>query len=111
MLFPLVWIVLLGAMVWGLVRLAQSGSDRKDDARSAGDPAERESALDVLDRRYASGDIDDATYERMRHRIAGRDRLEAGNSAGWAVSSSHRLRCGEWSRRQARISKVTWSHE
>ncbi|MCH7229430.1 hypothetical protein L0U85_00925 [Glycomyces sp. L485] len=63
MLMPLLWILLIGAIVWAVVRLAHPGGHRDASARA-------ESAKEVLDRRYASGEIDEETYQRMSERLA-----------------------------------------
>jgi putative membrane protein len=56
-LMPLLWIALLAPVVWAVVWAVRS-----DD---------RESALEILDRRYARGEIDDATYTTARARLSG----------------------------------------
>lgn len=72
MLMPLVWITLLAVIIWAVVRLAQPAG------RAAG-PADhgvvrRESAQEILDRRFASGEIDAEAYSRARDQLAGRER-------------------------------------
>jgi putative membrane protein len=59
MLMPVLWIVLLAVLVWATVRLVQR-------------PGEKLSAQEILDRRYASGEIDADTYADVRSRLAGR---------------------------------------
>ena len=63
------WLVLLGLIVWLVVRLLPGSSD--GTARPSG-----ESALDILDRRMASGDIDAASWQAQRTALLGvqRDR-------------------------------------
>lgn len=68
---PVLWIVLTGLAVWAVVRLTHSpsgsaagrGEGRDGDGR-------RESPEDVLDRRYASGEIDTDMYTEARERLA-----------------------------------------
>jgi putative membrane protein len=64
MLMPLLWIVLIGAVVWAVVRLIRPAAPP--------DPASRPAtAREILDRRYAAGKIDEATYVRMRSQLDG----------------------------------------
>jgi putative membrane protein len=64
MLMPLVWIVLLGVIVWVVVRLVRPG------VGGQGGTAHRETAQEILDRRYASGEIDADAYTEARARLA-----------------------------------------
>ena len=66
LLMPLFWAVLIGVVVWAIVRLTQLDRSSGTAARK---PAE--SAREVLDRRFASGDIDGETYDRMRGKLSG----------------------------------------
>jgi putative membrane protein len=62
----LFWFTLLGALIWGLVRwLTRSGAT----SVMPGSP----SALEILRRRYARGEIDAATFDQMRHQLLGSD--------------------------------------
>ncbi|MDP4510024.1 SHOCT domain-containing protein [Nonomuraea turcica] len=64
---PLLWIVLIGLVVWAVIRLTQSASG----GRYGGDGREhRESPEEILDRRYASGEIDTDAYTEARERLA-----------------------------------------
>lgn len=58
----LFWIGVIGLVVWLIVR-AFPGS-RRDDAVGSGQPGE--TPEQVLDRRFAAGEVDVATYESMR---------------------------------------------
>lgn len=60
---PLVWVVLVAAIVWLVVRLAQrpQGSEGGSDRR--------ETPLEILDRRFAGGEIDDDAYTQARARL------------------------------------------
>jgi putative membrane protein len=55
----LFWLVLIGLIVWLVVRLLPGSS--AGNARDTG-----ESALDILDRRLASGEIDLNTWQAQR---------------------------------------------
>ncbi|NUO56430.1 MAG: SHOCT domain-containing protein [Hamadaea sp.] len=66
MLMPLLWIALIALGVWAVVRsLPQSGPHR-------------ETPLEVLDRRYAHGEIDDTAYATARARLTDRSRPPVG---------------------------------
>jgi putative membrane protein len=69
MLFSMLfWFALLGALIWALVRwVTRSGLS----SGLAGGP----SALEILQQRYARGEIDDATFQRMQHQL-----LDSGSS-------------------------------
>ncbi|GGC56435.1 SHOCT domain-containing protein [Hoyosella rhizosphaerae] len=63
-LMPVVWIGLIVLIVWAVVRLTQDrpGRDRGVDYR--------ESPEDILDRRFARGEIDADEYGEARKRLA-----------------------------------------
>ncbi|MET8949141.1 SHOCT domain-containing protein [Streptomyces sp. NPDC004542] len=65
---PLVWIVLLGLVVWAVVRLTQHPTGR-DGGHEPGQPP-RETPEEILDRRFASGELDAETYTAARERLA-----------------------------------------
>ncbi len=67
MLMPLLWIVLLGVIAWAVVRLVQRPGDHGRDQQR------RETPQEILDRRYASGEIDTDTYTQTRAHLAGRE--------------------------------------
>ena len=58
------WLILLGLIVWLVVRLLPGSSDVT--ARSTG-----ESALEILDRRLASGQIDTQAWQAQRAALVG----------------------------------------
>ncbi|REF37618.1 SHOCT domain-containing protein [Thermasporomyces composti] len=66
-LVPLFWIALIALIAWLVVKFVGPGG-LKDAKR--GDRGE--SAEEILNRRYASGEIDTATYEEMKERLVGR---------------------------------------
>ena len=53
-----IWILLIAAIVWLVIAVS-----RQD--RSSREPSPRE----ILDRRYARGEIDKETYERMKKEL------------------------------------------
>jgi putative membrane protein len=63
-LMPLVWIALIGVIVWAAVRLTQRPPERAGPRR--------ESPREILDRRFAAGEIDADTYTRARDTLAGK---------------------------------------
>jgi putative membrane protein len=66
MFMPLLWIVLLGVIIWAAVRLAHRPDGQARDQRG------RETPQEILDRRYASGEIDTDTYTQARAHLTGR---------------------------------------
>lgn len=70
-LMPVVWVTLLGVIVWAVVRLTQPTSHQQGpvDHGTIG----RESPQEILDRRFASGEIDAETYAQTRDHLAGRE--------------------------------------
>lgn len=58
-----VWIALLGLLIWGVSRLFTRR------APSGGRPDASPTALEILRQRYARGEIDEATFERMRQQL------------------------------------------
>lgn len=64
----LLWLLLLGLIVWGVLSLAR-GSTRMTTPMQANMPPQPVSAMEVLRMRYARGEIDAATFEEMRQRL------------------------------------------
>lgn len=62
----LVWILLIVGAVW-LIKQIFSGSA----SRPGNTPGEEERAIDILDKRYARGDLDREEYERMKNDLQG----------------------------------------
>lgn len=60
------WIAVLVVLVWALIRWFE----RKGQATGSSTPVSP-SALDILNQRYARGEIDSATFEQMRERLHG----------------------------------------
>ena len=55
----LFWLILLGLIVWLVTRLLPASSEQR--TRTSG-----ESAVEILDRRMANGDIDMGTWQAQR---------------------------------------------
>jgi putative membrane protein len=60
-LMALFWIAVIALIVWAVIRLTQS---------SRGRDRQVESPREILDRRFASGEIDTAAYEEARGRLS-----------------------------------------
>ncbi|MEV8093291.1 SHOCT domain-containing protein [Kitasatospora sp. NPDC085879] len=67
MFMPLFWIALIGAVVWATIRLTRRPSERPGDGTRP-----NETPRDILDRRYASGEIDTEAYTEARAHLADR---------------------------------------
>lgn len=67
-LSSLFWLVLIGIAVWALVRWVsyqtRTGTGRQTDGTTAGP-----SAQEILRQRFARGEIDGETFERMRQQL------------------------------------------
>lgn len=61
---PVVWAVLIGLLVWAVVRLTHTPPGRDQSGER------RETPQEILDRRYASGEIDTETYTEARKHLA-----------------------------------------
>ncbi|MFF7353932.1 MULTISPECIES: SHOCT domain-containing protein [Streptomyces] len=64
---PIVWIVLLGVVLWAVVRLTHSPGHSSGPGPGW---QPRETPEEILDRRFASGEIDADTYTEARERLA-----------------------------------------
>ncbi|MFG2121985.1 SHOCT domain-containing protein [Streptomyces sp. NPDC048710] len=65
---PLLWVVLLGLVIWAVVRLTHPAGH--DSSSHGWKQPPRETPKEILDRRFASGEIDAATYTEARERLA-----------------------------------------
>ena len=63
-LMPVLWIVVLGLIIWAVVAAVRPGQF------SGSDSATTSSALDVLKKRYARGEIDKQEYEEKKKDLA-----------------------------------------
>jgi putative membrane protein len=61
----LVGIVVLGLIIWGIVTLARGAGH----GGPGSGPAAKESALDILKRRYANGEINKEEFEEKKKAI------------------------------------------
>ena len=61
------WLLLIGLVVWLVVRLLP-GDDRTNQQGNAVGAVE--SPEDILDRRFARGEIDEQTYAKQREALA-----------------------------------------
>lgn len=68
----LFWLVVLGLLVWAVIRLLSSRPTTNQQP-----PVRGPSALEILEQRYARGELDAVAFEQMRERLlAGQRGLE-----------------------------------
>lgn len=67
----LFWLAVLVLLVWAVLRLTRALESRHGSEATR--PERLESPRDVLDRRYAAGEIDSAAYAERRARLEGRE--------------------------------------
>lgn len=67
----LFWAALIGLAIWAVLRLSRSGPLPRYPVGPPPQAHHRESPREILDRRFASGEIDAPAYEDMRARIEG----------------------------------------
>jgi len=60
------WLILLGLIIWLVVRLLPGSDSSNSQARNTGD-----SALDILDRRLANGQLDLPSWQAQRAALLG----------------------------------------
>lgn len=65
----ILWIALLVVLVWAVIRWLERKTTTPI-APSTGTPPTGPSALEILQQRYARGEIDTATYEQMHERLS-----------------------------------------
>ncbi len=67
MLFVLVfWILLIGLVVWAIVQFLPRLAGKPADDAIASPGSRQDSALDILQLRYARGEISKSDYEQIR---------------------------------------------
>ncbi len=62
----LIWILLIAGAVW-LIKQIFSGTSNQPGSSAGGE----ERAIDILDKRYAKGDLSRDEYERMKNDLRG----------------------------------------
>jgi putative membrane protein len=67
MLMPVLWVALIAVIVWAVVKLVQHPAD------GGAEQPRRETPLEILDRRFASGEIDAEAYRQARDTLAGKE--------------------------------------
>ncbi|THV41551.1 SHOCT domain-containing protein [Glycomyces buryatensis] len=65
----LFWAGFIALIIWAVLRFSKSGAMAAH--RPPFTPMQHGTAREILDRRYATGEIDAATYEDMRARLEG----------------------------------------
>jgi len=63
-LWGIFWLALIGLAIWALVHWLNRRSTAHGPATTSGP-----SAMEILRQRYARGEIDSATFERMREQL------------------------------------------
>lgn len=66
----LFWAAVLVLLVWAVIRLSRAIESRHA-VQTAPMPEQVETPRGILDRRYAAGEIDSATYSERRSRLEG----------------------------------------
>jgi putative membrane protein len=64
-IMPILWIVVLGLIIWAVVASVRSSSETGGQ-----DSSKTDSALEVLKRRYARGDINKEEFEEKKRDLA-----------------------------------------
>jgi len=64
----ILWIAVLVVLVWALIRWLNRKTTHSVPPYTS-TPTSGPSALEILNQRYARGEIDTATYEQMRERL------------------------------------------
>jgi len=64
------WIALLVVLVWAIIRWVNNRTGTPVPPALSGTPG-TPTALEILQQRYARGEIDTATFEQMRERLEG----------------------------------------
>ena len=68
MLGATLWIALIVVLIWALIRWLDRRSTSSMPTHTS-NPSTGPSALEILNQRYARGEIDTSTFEQMRERL------------------------------------------
>jgi putative membrane protein len=68
MVVTTLWIALIVVLIWALIRWLNRKAAPSVPPNTSTPPSSP-SALEILNQRYAHGEIDTATYEQMRERL------------------------------------------
>ena len=63
------WVALIALVVWLVIRVLPGSGDSRREGRPEGFP-DNETPEQILDRRYAAGELDLETYQAMRATLA-----------------------------------------
>ena len=66
-LMSIIWIAVLGLIIWGIVALVRGAGQPRGTDTVSGQP---DSALEVLKKRYARGEINKEEYEEKKKDLA-----------------------------------------
>jgi putative membrane protein len=72
------WIALLVVLVWAIIRWIERKTTTQSSSVNSS-PPNGPTALELLQQRYARGEIDTATYEQMRERLEATPTYQPGN--------------------------------
>ena len=64
-IMPVLWIVVLGLVIWAVVAAVRGSSESRSS-----DSSKADSALEVLKKRYARGEINKEEYEEKKRDLA-----------------------------------------
>ncbi|MCB2212292.1 SHOCT domain-containing protein [bacterium] len=67
----LIWIAVIVLVVWLIVRVTTQGNAGRSDSTRSGNGSSTESAKEVLDRRFAQGEITREQYLQMKKDLGG----------------------------------------
>jgi putative membrane protein len=76
----ILWIAILVVLVWALIRWLNTRTSTPAPPPSSGVHS-GPTALEILQQRYARGEIDTATYEQMRERLEASPTYQSGNQS------------------------------
>ena len=68
----ILWIALLVVLVWAVIRWLERRTTTPAPP-APGTPSSSPSALEILQQRYARGEVDTTTYEQMREHLVASD--------------------------------------